>query len=269
MKKILFLQLIFAGIVLHAQNYNPIFLNGPVHFESEQGYMVPYRIDSTLVTDSSVVYKSFDIIRPLDNGVFTLKGASWIGQKIEKFDDGRWLFYNHAGLPVTLNCKKENGESWEMFRYDSVTFLVANVDSTAETHFLGIIDSIKYIKMQWVDPNNVIPYDFEEPLKLSKNHGFVNVLDFYSFPFTEVVQHFITGNYISQIMNLAGIEGGMDLGFSNLTTTDLFNISIGNIFHVRSTKESHEYQDCEYGSWINRFIDIENIGETITAKIER
>lgn len=235
MKNIFLVLLTCSSLSLLSQNYTPILLNGPVHFQSEQGYMVPYRIDSAVQRGDTTDYYSFHMIRPIgDEGYLnTLKGGSWIGEKIEKRPNWEWRFYNFEKKPLVLMQNAIDEQSWVFYQSNDGSYFQARVHEVVNKLVLGQTDSVKQICLQYFNSEgNAADHPFNnDTLELSKNFGFLTVFEFYYFPYSGYDFNDINSNFISGKLRLAGIEE-LELGYRNLTAMDIFTYNIDDEVHM-------------------------------------
>lgn len=250
MRIILLSLLVFCSLLLVAQAYEPVFLNGPVHFKSQSGYMIPYRIDSIVHHGDTTDYYSFKMIRPLGDGyqdLFTLKGGSWIGKKIERRPNGEWRFYNCIDKPLILMQNAIDEQSWVFYLCDDGSYFQARVFEVNQRMVLGQLDSVKQICLQYYDSDgNATDHPFNsDTLELSKNHGLVSVFDFYYFPYSGYDFFDYTASYINGKLILAGIEE-LDLEYRNITAMDVFTYNIDDELHLNQVNNGFCDQFINY-----------------------
>lgn len=231
--------LIIASMILfgnaYSQDYKPVLTNGVVHFfDSSSQKMLPYRIDSILVTDSSVIYRSFPMIRPFADlepwsALFHLKGGSWIGNKTEAFPDGRWLFYNFRNKTSVIYSLAQPGFSWNFFQFENGAIIKAEIENIQILSFLGILDSVKIIHFSYFDSigNPADHFVNDLNLKLSKNYGFISMFDFYKFPENPIDYIYNTGIGPFTLVGFSQPK----TGYQNIRFSDIFNFSPGDEIH--------------------------------------
>lgn len=233
MRIILLSLLVFCSLLLVAQAYEPVLLNGPVHFKSQSGYMIPYRIDSIVHHGDTTDYYSFNMIRPLGDGypdLFTLKGGSWIGEKISHIDDSTWYFYNKNHKPIIINPLLVVNQSWILYPFPNGSYIEATVISKDTISFLGISDSVKTIEMVRynADGEEIDSFPNRQILQISKNYGFLILTDFYNFPDWE---SFYPYNGLQPPFIISGFSNPL-IGYQNINTESIFSIPQGNEIHA-------------------------------------
>ena len=256
----------------YSQDYKPVLTNNVVHFfDSSSLKLLPYRIDSTLVTDSSVIYRSFSMIRPCENSdywlnLFNLKGGSWIGNKVEEFPDGRWLFYNSKNQASTINTMENPGVSWGFYQYSNGARIEAEITKVEWLSFLSLSDSVKTIGFTYYDSTGNLSEHFinHKTIQLSKNYGFVSMFDFYRFPTTEIDYLYYTGPGPFSLAGLTQPESG----YQNITFSDVFNFSPGDEIH-----ESYSYNAMQNGyensQTIHLVLESQKDGPNVSYTFER
>jgi len=172
-----------------AQNYNCFQPGGRNYFVSGQGYVRGIRIDSVRVQGSDTVYFPYRTLRNDHylfggSGPVDTLGASWLGKKVIRQPDGTFLFDNMWDT-VILKSQSHAGDSWTFYNDTSVFSYIATVTAEDTATVLGSADSVKKITITAY--KNGLPYP-EDPIngfeiQLSKNNGFVQVCDLYTFPY--------------------------------------------------------------------------------------
>ncbi len=191
-KIVLFLSLLLP-VLGYAQNYNPLQFGPKNYFTNSNGYLRGMRIDSVGVIGADSVYYPFHTTRMAGylRGYCTIPfskdtaGGSWLGKKVIKQADGTWLFDNIWHDTVIIRSQATIGDTWRFF--DDATNIRYNgtVTSIDTMTIAGDLDSVKTILISadtagfprtW-DPVNGVK------IKLSNNHGFVQAIDLYTFPY--------------------------------------------------------------------------------------
>ena len=222
MKKIiLFFLFAFYSNVIFTQNYQSIKDNGIYLFAGTYGDIKTIRIDSVAQNGQDTVLYNFYSIRVLDSitNCYTPLGASWLGKYVIIKSDGFNYFFNNNNDTIKINTLAPVFESYKCYSTSNGSNIAATVISIDTMSFLGIIDSVKTISFQYKDSlgtsiqNPVNNYK----IKLSKNYGLINILDFYTFPnVTDSLKIIGTPNLI---------------GKQNLTSQRVFDYNIGDEFH--------------------------------------
>ena len=191
MKKLLLLILLFGSLMSSAQNYQCL-QSGVLHyFINGNGYLRAIKIDSiTTLPDTAIFYpfhtpRGSYIDTPYITPTLDTNGGSWLGKKVLQLTDGSFIFDNYWGNAVTIKSHAMVGDNWILYSDSSSLYYKAQVTSIDTMNVLGVPDSIKRILITAHNPSGIMtadPLDSMEIL-LSKNHGFVQVLDLYTFPY--------------------------------------------------------------------------------------
>ena len=192
MKKwLLSLAVLFAGIA-NAQNYQCLQFGPKNYFTNGNGYLRGIRIDSVNVVGSDTIYHPYRTPRVSGYTEGTgiapscdTAGGSWLGKHVIQKTDGTWLFDNMWQDTVVIKTQAGIGDTWPFFNDVTNIHYTATVISTDTMTVLGSIDSIKTILItadtagipRLTDPVNNFT------IKLSKDHGFVQVFDLFTFPY--------------------------------------------------------------------------------------
>lgn len=192
MKKwLLILSILFTGIA-NAQNYQCLQFGPKNYFTNGNGYLRGIRIDSVSVVGSDTIYHAFHTPRAMGYTISAnipayvdSDGGSWLGKNIIQHTDGTFLFDNIWGDTVIIKTQAAPGDSWRFFDDATNIHYTATLTSLDTMTVLGNLDSIKTITItadtagtpRTTDPVN----NFQ--LKLSKNYGFVQAFDLYTFPY--------------------------------------------------------------------------------------
>lgn len=236
MKKFLILITLSSYFQLfHAQNYYKPLANSTTHYYSSQyDLVVSLRFDSTAILGDTLRYYPFKMIRILDylNYESTLDGSHWVGKQIDVINDSIHLFYNRTNNPITIHSNANLSDSMVIYDNFPPYRIWATVTSFQEESFLGINDSVKTYILQAKDTSGIdiaSVWNGAE-IKLSKNYGYISVLNFYQFP--EPQPSYITSDYgdYFNTLEIYGMENP-DIGNRLLTFYDMFNFSINDEVH--------------------------------------
>lgn len=194
MKKLLVIISLFTAFVSDAQNYQCLQSGVKHYFTNGNGYLRGIRIDSIRAVGTDTVYYPFRTIRGtyvrcerfgLYEPILDSNGGCWLGKKVIQQADGTYLFDNLWNDTVVIKTQANVGDTWNFFNDTSKFSYRASVTSVGTMTILGSMDSIKRIAI-YADSNEAsYPADpvnnFE--IILSKNNGFVKVIDLYTFPY--------------------------------------------------------------------------------------
>jgi len=202
MKKIFLLIILLYAIGANGQNYQCLQSGVKHYFTNSYGYLRGIRIDSVRTYADSVIYYPFHTPRGnfAASYMVTLDstGGSWLGKKVIEENDGTFLFDDLWGDTVFIKSKAEIGTSWVFFKdtSDSV-YYKAQVVSTDTMTVSGALDSVKNIVLSaWVGMRQLTSDPFDSAvLLLSKNFGFIQIIDLYTFPYYNPENGAITQDY--------------------------------------------------------------------------
>jgi len=188
MKKLLY------SVILLVAFYNSSFAQnwqclqyGPKHyFINGNNYLRGIRIDSVQTDGANTIYYPYKTARKLDYPESTIAGnvaGSWLGCKVIEEPDGIFLFDNMWNDTVVIKTLANVGDTWPFFNDTSQISYTATVTSLGTMVVLGAMDSVKTITITADSGGISNPLDpvnnFQ--LILSKNNGFVQVCDLYTF----------------------------------------------------------------------------------------
>jgi hypothetical protein len=215
------------------QNYQSIHPQHEVLFRNRTNRITGLRIDSVKITSDTILYPFATIQEISPDGCFSPYEASLIGKKVVIKPDGSNLFFNRNGDTISLKTQAQIDESWIAFLRADNFQVEAKVKSVSFEDFLGLKDSVKTITFRVIGKQgNTIDHDLNSlKVKISKNYGFVETLNFYLFP------DFIV-NYPPDRLEqytLAGLTNP-EAGVQNLNWFDVYNFNIGDEIHVQELK---------------------------------
>ncbi len=187
MKRIL-LFLLLIGNICHSQNYQCFQAGAKNYFTNEYGYLRGIRIDSVNTHTDYAEYFPYHTPRgrlSTSSTILDSNGGSWLGKRVIELNDGRFLFDNIWHDTVVINTRANTGDNWVFYNDSSTCYYMATMIAKDTMTVLGVIDSIKRILITAFDTSGHIITDLVDSfeLKLSKNHGFVQVFDLYTFPY--------------------------------------------------------------------------------------
>ena len=158
------------------------------------------------------------------NPVLLLMAPPWAGDSVLMGGDSLVSFFNAAGEAIILQPQAKPGESWTMYQSSSL-IIEANVTHWDTLTLLGILDSVKYIRLDVKDNNQVsILHDLSgKEIWLSKDQGLIQLPSWGLFPED------------SQMYRLTNIE--------KLRYRDVYSWSVGDEYQlVQDRGFSTEYK---------------------------
>ncbi len=198
MKKILPLMLLFISLHSLAQNYQCLQSGVKHYFINGNGYLRGIRIDSVRSSGANTIYYPFHTPRgsysspslTLDNN-----GGSWLGKKVQQQSNGTFIFDSYWGDSVIIKTQAHVGDSWTFYQDTSNLYYKATIISTDTMTVLSALDSVKRIMINAYIGSSIVTTDPVDSfvITLSKNHGFVEVFDLYTFPYHKPDSTFRSG----------------------------------------------------------------------------
>ena len=114
----------------------------------------------------------------------TITGHSWLGKQcIRNLQTGVEFFFNVLNDTIQINTYASLNDSWSISKDSNGNNFVATVTATDTSTIDGNLDSIKIINIQaYSGATPIINYYNGNQLVLSKNHGLIRAIEFYTFP---------------------------------------------------------------------------------------
>lgn len=287
MKRQLILLSLLTPILVFAQDYECLQPGQQPWFTNGDGYLRGMRIDSTITEGANTVYYPYRSARALAGNFhygFELdsNGGSWLGKRVVAQPDGIWQFDNLWGDTIFIHTAALPGESWTFYNDTSLYSYTATLVSIDTANILGTLDSVKKIVIQADSAGlpNTAGFVQGWTIVLSKNHGFVQVFDLYTFPYHKANGHWNKGtDYFIEMMHgvlAVGDEAPPEINyidldsnklnfhrvdFHNPTYKELYDFEVGDIFEY---KDVNDYDYYSSGINFSQYLQI----DTITAKTE-
>ena len=242
MRQIFSLLIIVCGYTAGAQNYQCLQAGVKHYFINTDGYLRGIRIDSVRTYADSVVYYPFHTPRGEYGpghlyGTDTMHKGSWLGEKVLQLNDGTFIFDNIWDDSVIIKTQASVGDSWIFYNDTGHVYYEASLTTIDTMTVYGALDSVKTIMITARNSAGIVttdPVDSFE-LRLSKNGGFVQAMDLYTFPYhkgdsayrrgLDVFLDIVTGNNPPALRNT--IFSITDLVVPN--EQQLHNWSIGDV----------------------------------------
>jgi hypothetical protein len=189
-KLLLFLYILFQFVIGHAQNYQCLQSGVKHYFTNSNGYLRGIRIDSVKTMGGSVVYYPFHTPRGnyhTSGGPVALdsNGGSWLGKRVLQLSDGTFIFDSYWNDSVIIKTQAGVGDSWIFYQDTGSVYYRASLISIDTQTKAGVFDTVKTIQINAYNGTALVPSDPVNGLEiiLSKNHGFFQVCDLYTFPY--------------------------------------------------------------------------------------
>ena len=255
MKRFLLFIALITVCVANAQNFQCLQFGPKHYFINGKNYLRGIRIDSVRPSGSSTIYYPFHTPRGRYNinSVLDSTGGSWLGKKVLQLSDGTFLFDNMWHDTVVIKTYANVGDSWVFYNDTTTLYYQADLISADTMSVLGSVDSIKRILITARNPLGIVTSDPVDSFQLilSKNHGFVQVIDLYTFPYHDPGVAFNLGLdlYLDEfIINHYGIlrPSKTNSVFSlidlvNPTLSQLYQWNMGDVYQYASCYNRFEH----------------------------
>ncbi len=243
MKNLLTILLALTISLAKAQDYQCLQSGVQHHFINNQGYMRGIRIDAKTGSGADSVFHPFRTFRHHGtSSSFDSSDGCWLGKNVIKQADGTFFFDNIFGDTVIIKTQAGLGTSWAFYGSDTAANYVATVTALDTMTVLGALDSIKKITITAYMGSTANPTDsinnFE--LVLSKNHGFVQVFDLFTFPYHRPGSPYTTGfdGYLDNVcyttsgLAFPGINNSIFriVAYRNPTLLELYDLHPGDAY---------------------------------------
>lgn len=241
MKKTLLFLFIFCNVLTsaQAQDYYPLRPNDTTYYSpSDASVFLALKIDSSKTKNGESTHYLFKHVRNYDVNKMPREGVgpSWLGDTIHVSKDGWVTFVNRENKPIRVHYAAALGESWLAYEGNDWSANAKMTSFSTET-FVGLRDSVKTITfdIRKNDGSDTIhPYD-NLSLKLSKDHGIVQIINFYIWdaplPENWTVRKFKEDKEILQL-SLVGMENDK-LGMRSLGSDELMRYEVGDTWDVQ------------------------------------
>jgi hypothetical protein len=216
MKNILFFLLLYISFSGFSQNYKGVvegdttyyyggkeaYSNGPYYPRPEQLLRAIWIENSSSIgLDSIFTFFSSPRVDSLSPAtafcIDTLNGASWMGKKMIRKQDGDEIYENHKYDSIIIKTQASLGTNWKIVTDIYGTEIWGTVSQLISTTLDDVQDSVKEITLQAQIGGIPITHFLNgTKIVLSKNHGFVKAFEWYIFPYEYVDFYHSTWNYI-------------------------------------------------------------------------
>jgi hypothetical protein len=185
----------------YAQNYSCLQAGVRHYFTNGNGYLRGIRIDSVRTMGDTTVYYPFHTPRGAYDPLMYLAagalspGGSWLGEKVLQLGNGTFIFDSYWNDSVIIKTQSSLGDTWVFYKDSSALFYQAHLIAVDTMTVLGALDSVKKIM---ITAQNALGLVTTDPLDsivilLSKNYGFVQAFDLFTFPYHKADSVYRTG----------------------------------------------------------------------------
>jgi hypothetical protein len=209
--------ILLAGLTASGQNYRCLQPGVKNFFINSDGYLRGIRIDSVKTYADSTVFYPYRTPRgpygmsymPVGGMHITdTNGGSWLGKKVTELTDGTTIFDGLWGDSVIIKTQANVGDSWMMYNDSGSIYYMATVTSEDTQTILSVLDSVKHIRINAFNSSGPLTSDpvNNSIMALSKNHGFAQVVDLYTFPYHKPDSAYHAGldYFMDKPMDLSG-----------------------------------------------------------------
>ena len=191
---------------------------------------------------------------------------SFLGEKVSFMNNGDDVFLNYNNDSIIIRTAAKEGETWVLFENDEL-IITGEVISHQPEDILGQTDSVKTINLQaYYSQMDSIDHNINGlQLKLSKNHGLIQTLNFLSFP--DETSGMMENHSDYELIGIAN----PDLGVQNLNWMDVHDFQPGDEIHVIA-RDINGYIDYYHHTRVNtiyRYLNKNDMQDSIRYTIER
>ena len=256
MRRICSITFLLCSVIGNAQNYQCLQTGVKHYFINQGGYLRGIRIDSAKTFADSIVYYPYHTPRGryLQNPALDSTGGSWLGKRVLQLNDGTFLFDNIWNDTVVIKTQAHAGDNWIFYNDTTKLFYQAEVLTEDTMTVLGSVDSIKRILITARNTAGIVTTDPANGFQviLSKNNGFVQAFDLYTFPYHAPDSGYISGiDYYTDVL-VSRYTGVPDWTFTLINfvvpiVKDLYQWNVGDVYEYSTCNGSFEH----YGSGCN------------------
>lgn len=254
MKQLFFLILVLSSIKSYSQNWRTVPIHDTTYYVSDDTLMwYPNMlrviwVDSVVVnSNDSVSYFYKTIGYPQ---VYSLPlcldstAATWLGKINVRKVNGDEYFINYRGDSLLIKTNASLGDTWQIASDSNGVSFIAEVTNMDTMTIDGVLDSSKTLKVQAYQVGALTNHFYSnKEIILSKNHGFVNILEFRIFPYPYAsfsITNTNNGVHHRVPYNLTKIEFGLnDLDWKYALNNEWI------------TKETHEFPGIRFTTLIH------------------
>lgn len=153
-------------------------------FGTDSNYLRTIFIRSTQASGSDTNFYFFHNLRMPDISACTDTAApAWLGSHFTRKQDGTEYYFNSFNDTITIRTNAPLNSSWLLATDTAGVAFTGTIAQTGIMNIEGVADSFKTIHIQAF--KNGTPYAHwynNKQLQWSKDHGWINTLELYSFP---------------------------------------------------------------------------------------
>ncbi len=262
MKKLLLLICLISWQGTSAQNWEIIQPGVNSKFQGEWRYQLGIDVDQNYVkstiniftdsivtagTDQYLYLRRDQEIAPIANSFYWgppflyigINQPGRFGSLVMKTTTGEYKFLSHCGDTLLLKSRAPLNQPWIFAPLNSGRILEASVINVQVGSVLGVVDSIKTIEIIAKDGQGQILISDKwngKTILLSKQHGLVSAPAFHFVNCTGNAYQYILDTIIYHLVSYK--FNNQWLGKRDITIDEVFNLTIGDVFHFYSNRNS-------------------------------
>ena len=240
MKRLTGIILAIITLPAFAQDYELIRANMDRIYGGDYASRLGLRIDSVeeaAPMSGDTLYHGYHQVGEIGDFCVRHDAPFWLGDPILKKENGDFQFHNLDGEPILIKNQSnmEIGYEWECYTtgdLQNVLTVKAIVDTITYEDFIGLTDSVKYIRFQaYGEEGDEVDCPVNnKTLKISKNHGLIQTPAFVVFPDINSYQNYYPASH--EVFQVLGMTYP-DQGISNLTKLEAFDFNPGDEIHTK------------------------------------
>jgi len=260
MKAFIHLVILFSlSFASYSQEYQCIRNVGEQFFTNGENYRA-IKIDSVLDYSDHKSYYNFYVIGTTDPWeCYSNEHPSWIGYRVDEYENGDHYFFNVAGDSILIKSSSEVDDEWVSYTFGNGDYVRGKVVTKEEIDFLGQTDSVKTIQFNALNSygNPVASSINNKKIMISKSWGMIQALNFKLFPDLYDYPYY---EYINEY-ELCGMSQPQS-GIQNLTIENIFDFEVDDELHIHQFASSW-LQNHYFYYEIHRVLDKEWISDSV------
>lgn len=178
----------------NAQTYAGFRTNDTTYFASNAVYPYPNYLRVSWINDavaigSDSIFTFYPSVRLLSNSINCLDtlGMSWNGKTLLRKNNGDEYYYNFLSDSIRIRTQAQLNDTWIIATDTNAIEIWGSVSSIDTMSINGQFDSIKIIELQAYQNAMMITHPHNgKQLIISRNHGFIQLPEWYHFPYTGI-----------------------------------------------------------------------------------
>lgn len=231
MRKLLFILLLTSSFGIKAQNYKGVVQGDTTYYVSrgdiftkDSNLLRAIWITSSqnMATDSVFqFYPSIKQFYPVVSICLDTLGPTWLGKSFIRKNNDDEIYFNYRNDSIIIKSMSPLNTTWKITTDTNNIEIWGTVSQLGTKIIDNQLDSIKTITIQAYSNGLPVLHDHNgKEIIISKNHGFVEVFEFYIFPYTDQLYTYILPKDTS-------IHRRLD---RSITEIDLNYINFSNMF---------------------------------------